>query len=139
MSKKIKIDSLAGSNEIHGYKQIKIDGVVFKSHRVIWLIVTGEWPNDTIDHVNGIKNDNRWMNLRDVPHSENQKNIKRPRDNTSGVAGVGWCKTSSMWRAHIQHEKKHVSLGRYNDYFEAICARKSAEHRCGYHANHGRN
>jgi hypothetical protein len=62
-----------------GYLRIRINGVSYKAHRIAWLHHYGEWPANTIDHINGNRADNRIVNLRDVPHAENQLNLKRHR------------------------------------------------------------
>lgn len=62
-----------------GYLRICIDQVSYKAHRLAWLYHYGEWPKNTIDHINGDRTDNRIANLRDVPHALNQLNLKRHR------------------------------------------------------------
>lgn len=63
-----------------GYLRIRIDAVSYKAHRLAWLYHYGEWPEGELDHINGIRTDNRVANLRDVPHVENQRNMKRHRE-----------------------------------------------------------
>src|SRR6185312_6411116 len=48
----------------NGYRYVGIDGGTYLAHRLIWFIVTGKWPKSLIDHINGVKSDNRWRNLR---------------------------------------------------------------------------
>ena len=55
----------------HGHKQTHLDGDTYYIHRLIWLYVYGSWPENTIDHINGIKTDNRLENLRDVTQAVN--------------------------------------------------------------------
>lgn len=64
-----------------GYLESKIFDKLYKLHRLIWLWMTGEWPKYEIDHINGVRNDNRWINLRDVTHRENMMNQKIHRVN----------------------------------------------------------
>lgn len=130
--------AVAGWIDIHnGYIQIQIDGRNYPSHRLAWLYVYGEFPIHEIDHTNGKRDDNRIVNLRAVTSSENSKNSKIRSTNTSGITGVSWCKNSNKWMVQISDNKKQINLGRFSDKFEAICARKSAENRLGYHPNHG--
>lgn len=63
----------------NGYLRLRINGALYKAHRVAWLHFYGVWPVNTIDHLNGDRTDNRIENLRDVPHAENQLNQKRHR------------------------------------------------------------
>jgi len=121
---------------VGGYRLTKIRGKEYQCHRLIWMYMYGEWPKDEIDHINGVCDDNRIINLRDVPHSENGKNLKLSRRNKSGCTGV--CKSNSgSWMAYIRAKGKHTHLGTFNNYRSAVCARKQAEKENGYHRNHG--
>ena len=108
-----------------------------RAHRMIWLWVHGELPDD-IDHINGCSTDNRILNLRSVDRTTNLRNRARFKNNTSGVTGVVWTRRNNKWRAQIRVNTKQKCLGYHADKFEAICARKSAEIRYGFHPNHGR-
>lgn len=108
-----------------------------KAHRVIWKMVTGEEP-DQIDHINGSNDDNRWCNLRDVTAQENQKNLKKPKNNTSGVIGVTWDAARELWAAEIWSGNKKQHLGRFASFEKAVAVRKTAERKLGFHPNHGR-
>jgi len=121
-----------------GYIAIIIKGKSYLAHRLAWLYMTGEWPKRQIDHVNHIRNDNRWINFREVSHQENHKNRPLQKNNTSGISGVCWNKESKKWQAKVKINQKTVGLGYYIDKFEAICARMSANNKYGFHANHGR-
>lgn len=56
------------------------------------------------------------------------KNPEKLRNtNTSGVTGVYWDKSRSLWSAEIMFKKKKYHLGRYADKEIAIKARKKAE------------
>lgn len=57
-----------------GYEQVGIDGKLYRSHRLAWLYVHGEWPSGQIDHINGIRSDNRLANLRAVSNQVNGQN-----------------------------------------------------------------
>ena len=110
----------------------------FWAHRVIWLLIYGHLPKDEIDHINGVRSDNRLENLRDVTRDENRKNHKIRKDNLSGVMGVSWFKARQKWRSYIHVNRKQVHLGFYLDMAEACHVRKAAELKYGFHANHGR-
>lgn len=121
-----------------GYKQGLILGRNYKAHRVIWALVNGEWP-DNIDHINGIRDDNRIDNLRSVSQAENNRNAKRRSNNTSGVCGVHWYKRGNKWVAQIRADGNIKHLGYFTDFDDAVAARKEAEIEHGYHENHGRD
>jgi len=123
---------------LNAYRLIKINRKIYFAHRLVWLYVTGNWPENEIDHINGNKSDNRFNNLRDVKPLENQRNRKRPIDNTSGCIGVNWHKTNKAWQAKITVQGKTLFLGLYHDINDAIKSRKEAEAKYGFHINHGR-
>ena len=134
---------LAGGAALHvstgkTYVQFRLGGRPMLAHRVIFAMWAGVWPDD-IDHINGNGADNRWANLRGVTRAENGKNMRRSKNNTSGVTGVYWVKKHSAWQPSIHVDGRHECLGTYYDFFEACCARKSAEARHGFHVNHGTN
>ena len=120
-----------------GYKQIGVDGTIYRAHRLVRLYFKGEHPKDQIDHINGIRDDNRIENLREVTNLENHQNMKRSASNKSGVTGVSFCKRDGKWRAYIKLDKNKF-LGAFDDVSEAAKARKDAEVEYGYHSNHGR-
>jgi hypothetical protein len=119
-----------------GYRLIGLFGKTYQAHRVAWFYIYNEWPK-FIDHINHDRADNRMLNLREVTHSENLKNQKMRATNTSGITGVYWNKEKKKWDSKITVDYESISLGRFNDKFEAICARKSANNKYGFHANHG--
>ncbi len=107
------------------------------AHRIIWLMMTGEWPNH-IDHVNGIRNDNRWCNLRSVSQAQNNKNKRIGKNNKSGQLGVYWNKSEDRWVSQIYIDGKCKYLGHYVDFDEACTVRKQAELEYHFNPNHGR-
>jgi len=118
-----------------GYCRTSLTGKYYFIHRLIFKMMTGRDPL-MIDHINGVPSDNRWENLRDVTAADNSKNIKLSKRNKSGLLGV--VKRSGSWRVRITARNNRINLGSYGDYFEAACARKSAENKFGFHENHGR-
>lgn len=121
-----------------GYARIWLLGRFYLSHRLAFLWMTGRFPHEHTDHVNGARSDNRWINLRSVSPGENHKNMRRYICNTSGVPGVRWHKRDNIWEARIRIDGKDKHLGRFEEWFESVCARKSAEIKHGFHQNHGR-
>jgi len=119
------------------YLRMYVKDKNYLCHRLAWLYVHGEWPNE-IDHIDGDGLNNKITNLRNVSSTENGKNLSIRNDNKSGIIGVSWMKSRSKWQANINSNKKQVYLGIYDDFFEACCVRKSAEYELGFHANHGR-
>jgi len=107
----IKLNKIAGCNS-HGYIAIKVNGKKYAAHRLAWLYVYGKFPNNMIDHINGIRHDNRIENLRDVTSEINQQNQIKPRSkNSSNFLGVNFEKNLGKWKAQIQANKVKKYLG----------------------------
>jgi len=121
-----------------GYFRGNIFGATYSAHRVAYAIYHGHWPKEQIDHINGVKTDNRICNLRDVSEAVNHKNTPIYKTNNSGVAGVGWNKRDQKWHSRIKVNKKLKHLGYFDVFAEAVSARKEAEIKYGFHENHGR-
>ena len=121
-----------------GYRQIQLKSTVYLSHRLVWLYIHGCWPTNQIDHINGVRDDNRLENLRDVTRQENQRNRAKSTNNTSGHTGVYWNKAADKWHSRIKIDGKYNNLGLYADLQDAIDVRKAAEKQYGFHTNHGR-
>jgi len=134
-----RIGDQLGYQHPEGYRHVSVDGKTYKEHRLVWLYYHGELPPEQIDHINGMKSDNRLENLRAVSNAENCKNQRRPRNNTSGIVGVGWHSRDKCYIARIQVRGKNLHLGYFDNFFDACCARKSAELIHNYHPNHGRS
>ena len=115
-----KIGDVADFLRPDGYVQIQISKKKYLGHRLAWLYMTGNFPNEQTDHLNGIRHDNRWVNLRDVTNSINQQNQRNPHSNNkSGYLGVSLCSYSGKWRVHIKLNGKTIYLGVFNDIHEA--------------------
>lgn len=122
------------SVDAYGYKHGNLFNVRTKAHRLIWAYSKGAWAEHDIDHINGVRDDNRIENLRAVTRSVNLRNTKIRQDNTSGHVGVSLMPKSGRWRARVQGQ----TIGIFGTIEEAIAARKAAEVAHGYHPNHGR-
>ena len=119
-----------------GYRTGAIFRKAIQSHRVIWLVQTGEWPKEDIDHINGDRTDNRWDNLRAVSRSGNARNRKRRTDNRSGHTGVSWRKASKTWVVQVTQGKIRKRVGEYKTLAEAVEARDKAAAGHGYSERH---
>lgn len=122
----------------NGRQHGKIFNQTFSAHRVVFALTHGRWPNE-VDHINGDHLDNRPTNLREVDRTGNCRNTAKTRLNKSGVSGVTWHKSKRRWCADIRignGQRKH--LGAFENFEDAVAARKAAEQHYGYHPNHGR-
>ena len=130
---KFAIGSIAGTLTVNGYIQIQIGNVVYYAHRLIWCYVHGDMPSGYfIDHINGIRSDNRLSNLRLVDgDKENQQNRRLRVDSSSGYTGVYYEKNLSKWRARIHTNGKTINLGCFHTPQEAAHAYQEAKEK--YH------
>lgn len=122
-----------------GYRHGSLDKTYLRLHRVVWAMSHGSWPSGEIDHINGNRLDNRLENLRLVSASENHRNQKQYKNNTSGRPGVSWYKPYAKWRATISvggGRSKH--LGYFDCLEEASAAWEQGRQKYGYHDNHGK-
>jgi hypothetical protein len=122
----------------YGYIKVGIDKKQYKAHRIIWLYAYGVFPEQELDHINGIVDDNRLSNLREVGRVSNMRNAKLGLRNNSGITGVSWLAARSKWGARIMVNYKTIILGSYDTKEEAIAARQKANIEYGFHENHGR-
>ena len=112
--------SIAGCDMTIGYRCIGIDGKTYRAHRLAFLYMTGDVPK-FCDHVNRIRNDNRWGNLRPATHTENRRNTRINRNNTSGYKGVSYDKSSGGFRTSINVNNKRIHLGVFKCKHNAFC------------------
>jgi hypothetical protein len=110
----------------YGYISIRLLDRLYQAHRLVWLHVTGEWPDRLIDHVDLDPKNNRWDNLRLATKGQNMMNQEAPRHNTSGIKGVTWNAREHKWQAQIQVDGKNHHLGTYERIEDAAEARRSA-------------
>ena len=113
----------------YGYKQhiISIKNKEYVASRLAWLYETGEWPKQEIDHINRNSINNCWFNLRDISSRENKLNRNTQLNNTSGIPGVHFATRDNVWIAVRKSYGVTKHLLSTKDFFEACCARKSAE------------
>lgn len=121
----------------HKARTASLLGGQYYVHRLIWLIVTGEWPHGEIDHEDQNSLNNRWNNLRDTSHQENLSNCLISKNNSTGVTGVIWRPAQESWVAQIRHQGRCIYLGTHKTLIDAVAARKRAERELGFHLNHG--
>lgn len=95
------------------HRRVKLDGKHYYTHRVIWLIITGEWPTGEVDHFNGDGLCNAWHNLREATHAGNAQNLRQAHaDSKTGLLGI--CPDGARFRAQIQVGRKIHYLGTHD-------------------------
>lgn len=105
------------------YVTIMIDGKAYQAHRVAWLYMTGRWPKDQIDHIDGDGANNRWTNLREATPSQNAFNT-RPKKSRGLPKGV--VNNKGKFEAQITVNGIRLYLGRYQTIDEADAAYREA-------------
>lgn len=121
-SNRIKVGDIAGGAHNSGYILISVDSKLYLAHRLAWLYINGNFPLKQIDHVNGVRNDNRLINIRECSQYENNQNMVSRKNATSKHIGVSWNKERNKWRAAIYVNGKQTHLGRFETEQEAINA-----------------
>lgn len=97
-----------------GYIRIIVGRRLYLAHRLAFLYMTGEWPTQVIDHMNGNPADNRFCNLRDVDAQSNSHNQRMTKGNKSGFLGVS-LKGPGKFTAQIKADGKFIHLGTFDD------------------------
>lgn len=110
----------AGCSRPDGYRQTSFRGKQYLDHILIWRIVTGKWCEKQIDHINGVRDDNRWENIREATNQENQSNRRARKDSSTGVKGV--FPRGKRFRAAITVEWREIHLGYFDTIEEAELA-----------------
>jgi len=114
----------AGTLQTGGYRQGRVDGKFYMFHRLAFFYVLGRWPKDQVDHVNGIRDDNRWANLREATASQNIHNRGASALSSSGVKGV--YPRGTRWYAKICVKGNRQHLGVFDTIEEAAHAYSTA-------------
>ncbi len=105
---------VVGTDDGQGYLKIQVLGHRHKAHRLAWLYMHGKFPDCEIDHINGVKSDNRIKNLRLASTLENCRNRGVRSDNKIGLKGVSFHPATGKYRAKISFGGKERSLGLHN-------------------------
>lgn len=113
--------SVAGCPDAKGYRRLKIDGRPYLAHRVAWLIMTGAWPDVQVDHRNGKRSENWWLNLRLATQVQQSQNM-RSHHNTNGLKGVYKSPRTENYCARIRVAGVLLYLGTYPSKEEAHAA-----------------
>lgn len=116
----VKCGSIAGCLRPSGYRHIKINQQYYMAHRLAWFYVYGIWPELDVDHINGVRSDNRIENLRLATKSQNSAN--RRAQNPSGLKGISFIGKLGKWQASIKINDKSTYLGLFASAEEASAA-----------------
>ncbi|CAH0316264.1 hypothetical protein SRABI89_05048 [Pseudomonas koreensis] len=115
-----------GQFDKNGYITIAVDRVKHQAHRLAWLYMTGEHPDEDlhVDHINRIRDDNRWINLRQATPADNCNNREyggggnSTGRGASGIHGVYWDGRKERWHVQMQCRGKYF-YGGYHSTLES--------------------
>lgn len=123
---------VAGTLDCKGYWVVQLNGKLHKAHRVIYQMRHGFLSEEVeIDHVDGNPGNNSVGNLRLASRTQNNRNQRRRKDNTSGVKGVSFSRRNGKWKAYIGVDGKQCHLGYFETAEEAamaVAAARGKEH-----------
>jgi len=97
----------------HGYLYGTLFGNPVYAHRVCWAIINQEWPEKSIDHINGNTSDNSLINLRQVTASQNQMNRMHQKNSKTQIKGVWFRKDIGKYESSIRSYGKKIHLGTF--------------------------
>lgn len=134
---RVSTGNAVGEPDRKGYLIFIVKRVAVRAHRAAWLYMTGKWPEGEIDHINGITSDNRFANLRECSHQQNNHNQPIRKNNTSGVKGVRWCPVKKKWHAQVclNYKVHHAVFESLEEAKSGVMALRERLHR--EFANHG--
>jgi hypothetical protein len=121
----IDLSKPAGYIGNDGYRAIKIEGKMYKAHRLVWKYHCGKDPKEFIDHIDGNKTNNNMENLREATRQQNNFNRGPAKKNELGIKGVR--KDGNKYRATIKINGKKKHLGMFFTIEEARLVREEAE------------
>jgi hypothetical protein len=130
----IKAGQQAGSRHWRGYFSVYVLGKSYLAHRLAWFYFYGKWPENSIDHINGLFADNKISNLRDISQKENMQNRRTPKKNRlEGLLGTHWNPRINKWHATIYYEGKNRHLGVFETAEEAhaVYLQEKRKHHAG--------
>jgi hypothetical protein len=120
-----------------GYVKVCLDGRELQAHWVVFAIVHGRWPENELDHVNGVKSDNRPSNIREATSQQNKCNREAGSNSASGIKGVLWNKRERKWKVSITANSVTYNLGTFAQLEDAKTAHRNAAIK--YHGDFARS
>lgn len=113
----------------HGYLRGSVFKRNYRAHRVAWAVAHGRWPAADVDHINGVRADNRLLNLREATRAENLRNSGSRAGSSSQYVGVWWCKKYGTWRVGITVGRVSKHIGYFASEVDAARAYDDAARR----------
>lgn len=125
-------NKVVGFKNRKGYIELRFFKRTYFLHRLAFLYMEGYLPENQVDHINRIRDDNRWCNLRVVSQQCNSRNCGLAKNNKTGVTGVYFSKKDKRWVAKIKVNYKSIDLGGFINFNDAVQSRWDAEVKYGF-------
>ena len=116
-AQRVKIGSIAGFQMSTGYRGVSLRNMQFLAHRMAWFYMTGRWPRHQIDHIDRVRTNNRFSNLREATMRDQLGNASMRKNNTSGIRGVS--RKRNKWQAQLAYRGTYYSLGSFSSKTQA--------------------
>lgn len=123
----VHIGDAVGYITSQGYREFEFDNRCLRANRVAVALMSGFWPIGEVDHINRIRHDDRWCNLRVVGDLVQSRNHSLSTRNKTGVNGVTFNKKLCKYQAYIRADYKLHHLGFFETLEEARAARYRGE------------
>ena len=127
-AKDTRSDNYYACRRVHKNEKLIFNKVHIRLHQYIFYIkkqITN-FRLQNIDHKDGDTFNNQYNNLRLCSTSNNLKNQKLNKRNTSGYKGVSWHKSRKKWRTVIRINKKSIDIGYFISKLDAVKAYNKA-------------
>lgn len=113
----------AGGRVANGYLMLPFKDetgkrCLFYAHRIAFAMHHGRFPQAELDHINGVKTDNRATNLREAVRLQNAANTIFNVQNQRGAKRH----KDGRWSAQISYRNQNIYLGLYSTEAEAHAA-----------------
>ena len=131
------VGDLAGGIDEHGYRRIMFDGKKYRAHRLAFVLMGHDMP-EQVDHINGDRTDNCWVNLRPANPKINAKNACRRVNTKTALTGVSFSTPHNKWKVRINLDGVTEYLGLFDNILDAAAARISRQNAYAYSDRHGR-
>ena len=118
----VRAGAPAGGRDAHGHMTVSVFGKRYRAARLAFLYITGAWPQEDVDHINGDRADDRWSNLRAATRVQNLANTRA----RSGMKGACWVSSKNRWKAQIRAGGKNRHIGYFDTEAEANAAYAAA-------------
>lgn len=117
---------ISTSHGIPKYLKISIDGKRYLAHRLAFFYMTGRFPDEFLDHIDGDGFNNKFPNLRECNKVQNRANVARSSANKSGYKNVSWSKAANKWWVVFKNHGKSLSFGYFDNIDEAADVARQA-------------